>query len=127
MSPLISIVTGVFNSQKFLEESAQSILATDDVSIEWIAVDDGSTDNSFEILRHIAQSDSRVRVFQQPHQGLTCALIRGCKEAQGTYIARQDADDMSLAGRFRKQSQFLQENPRVSIVSCWTRLLGPEK
>src|SRR5439155_11039417 len=61
----------------------------------------------------------------QANTGLTRALIRGCAEARGQLIARQDADDLSLPGRFRRQAAALAEDPGLAFVSCWAECIGP--
>jgi hypothetical protein len=77
-------------------------------------------------LDGFAARDARVRVIHQENTGLTQVLVRGCAEARGEFIARQDADDVSLPGRLAKQSAFLKANPNVALVSCWTQFIGPE-
>lgn len=125
-APEVSVVMGVYNGVSALRESVQSLQAQDGVEIELIAVNDGSTDGSGELLDQLARGDPRLRVIHQPNQGLTRALIRGCNEARGRFIARQDAGDISLAGRLRKQVQAMRENPDATVVSCGTRFVGPE-
>src|SRR5882672_1702517 len=103
MTPLVSVVTSTYNGASYLENSLQSVLDQTGVQFELIVVDDGSTDGSAEILARLAGKDSRLRLLRQKNQGLTRALIRGCAEARGTYIARHDSDDLSLPGRLEKQ------------------------
>jgi glycosyltransferase involved in cell wall biosynthesis len=81
--PLVSVVLSVFNGERYLASAMESILSQEDVSLELIAVDDGSTDGSAAILDGYARGDSRLRVLRQPNRGLTQALVRGCAEARG--------------------------------------------
>lgn len=125
-APEVSVVMGVYNGASVLRDSVQSLLAQDGVDIELITVNDGSTDGSGELLDQLAGGDSRLRVIHQSNQGLTRALIRGCSEARGEFIARQDAGDISLPGRLRTQVRAMAEHPDAAVVSCGTRFVGPE-
>src|SRR5947208_3071693 len=99
----VSVVTAVYNGGRYLRPALASILEQDGVALELVVVDDGSTDDTAAILDELARRDERVRVLRQPNQGLTDALVRGCSEARGEFIARQDADDVSLPGRLAKE------------------------
>jgi glycosyltransferase involved in cell wall biosynthesis len=103
----------------------ESILAQADVQLELIVVDDGSTDGSGAMLDLLAKQDSRLRVIHQQNTGLTKALARGCAEARGEFIARQDADDVSLPGRLAQQAHMLRSDATLSMVSCWAQAIGP--
>ncbi len=93
---------------------------------ELVIIDDGSTDSTPDILRRLAEQDSRVRVRSQSNAGLTLALIRGCAEARSDFIARQDADDLSLPRRLELQYELLRTCPEVGFVSCFADYIGPE-
>lgn len=122
----VSVVMSVYNGAKYLRESVESILSQEGVDFEFIIVNDGSTDDSGIILAEYAIRDDRIRIIEQDNTGLTKALIRGCNEAQGKYIARQDSGDMSNPDRLKKQVEYLEFNPDVALVSCWVRFVGPE-
>ena len=124
--PEVSVVMAVFNGATSLGATMESVLAERAVKLELIVVDDGSTDETSAILRGYAERDSRVRVLTQQNQGLTRALINGCAQACGEFIARQDCGDITLRGRFRHQLGFLRSNPGVVMTSCGTRFVGPE-
>jgi glycosyltransferase involved in cell wall biosynthesis len=121
----ISIVMGVYNDAPVLSATMESILYQKMADFEFIIVNDGSTDTTAEILHNYAKCDFRIRVIAQDHSGLTQALIRGCAEARGEYIARQDAGDISLPGRLRRQKEALDANPELAFVSSWTEFCGP--
>jgi glycosyltransferase involved in cell wall biosynthesis len=125
-APLVSVVTSVYNGGLNLRPSLESVLNQQGVDFELLAVNDGSTDDSPALLEELARRDPRVQVLQQPNQGLTRALMRGCAEARGEFIARHDADDLSLPGRLERQARRLQSDPSLSMVSCWAKALGPE-
>jgi glycosyltransferase involved in cell wall biosynthesis len=124
--PAISVVMGTYNAGKVLRESCMSLLKGHEaVPLEVIVVDDGSTDDSAELLAALAQDDVRLRVLMQPNQGLTAALVAGCKLARGRYIARQDAGDVSLPGRLVKQMARLAHEPDAVMCSSFAEFRGP--
>ena len=117
---------GVYNGGEELRPTLDSILGQTGVGFELIVVDDGSTDATGAVLDQLAAHDARVRVIHQQNQGLTRALIAGCAEARGKYIARHDCGDTSHPGRLAAQRALLAENPDLVFVSCWTAYVGPE-
>jgi len=112
----------VFNGAKALPTTLASILSQESIDFELIVVDDGSTDESANILDESAARDGRIRVVHQPNSGLTRALIRGCSEARGEFIARQDCGDVSLPGRFARQLNVVRADDSLTFVSSWTRV-----
>jgi len=124
-TPELSVVMSVYNGAAFLRRSIDSILAQEGVDLEFIIVNDGSTDGSNEILGEYAERDRRIRVLEHENLGLTKSLIRGCAGARGEYIARQDVGDISLEGRLLKQLECIRLNPDAALVSCGTRFIGP--
>ena len=89
----ISVIVPVYNCEDYLEESLGSLLNQTFKDIEIICIDDGSNDNSLDILKNIASSDSRIKVFTQENQGAGAARNYGMKKASGDYIYFFDADD----------------------------------
>jgi glycosyltransferase involved in cell wall biosynthesis len=81
--PDISVVMGVYNGADRLRETMESVLSQEGVSLEFIVIDDGSTDGSALVLDNYACHDARVRILHQENQGLTRALIKGCEAARG--------------------------------------------
>jgi len=123
--PLLSVVMGVYNGGAALAESVNSVLGQSDVDLELVVVDDGSTDGSASLLDTLAAQDARLRVIHQKNTGLTCALIRGCEEARGDFIARQDCGDQSLPGRFAAGIALLDSSATVVLTCCGARMLAP--
>jgi GT2 family glycosyltransferase len=123
--PEVSVVMSVFNGGIYLADSVESVLAQGGVDLELIAVDDGSQDDSGTLLDAYARRDCRVRVIHQSNTGLTRALARGCAQARGTYIARQDAGDVSLPDRLRCQLEVCRGRRDVVLVSCGVAFVGP--
>lgn len=113
-SPLVSVVMAVKNGGNYLNDSVNSILNQTFKNFEFIIIDDGSIDNTLEILKEY--SDPRIRIFSQENIGLAKSLNRGLALAKGKYIARQDHDDISLPTRLDQQVKFLDVHPKVALV-----------
>lgn len=96
----ISIVIPVYNAAKFLHRCLNSVLSQDYKNIEIICVNDGSTDNSLQILEEFSDKDKRIKVISQPNAGAAAARNRGIKEAKGEYISFVDADDYLSQGLY---------------------------
>src|SRR5690348_9760889 len=116
--PVISVVMPVYNAGRFLRESIDSILAQTFGDFEFLCIDDGSTDDSPEILRELAQHDSRVRIITKTNGGVTSALIAGVGGARGEFIARMDADDVADPQRFALQVEHLRTHQECVAVGC---------
>lgn len=114
--PRVSVLMPVRNGALFLREALESILAQTFADFELLAIDDGSTDATAELLAEHARRDVRLRVERQDAHGLTATLNRGIALARGSYIARFDADDVALPQRLEKQVRFLDANPGVAGV-----------
>jgi glycosyltransferase involved in cell wall biosynthesis len=123
--PDVSVVMSVYNGVDRLRETMDSVLSQEGISLEFIVIDDGSTDGSGATLDNYARQDARIRILHQENQGLTHALIRGCEAAKGKYIARQDAGDISLPNRLSLQKAVLDQHEDCAFVSCWTTMVGP--
>jgi glycosyltransferase involved in cell wall biosynthesis len=122
----VSVVMGVYNGIATLEETLRGVLGQQDAPrMEFIVVDDGSSDGSGELLDTWAKRDARLRVIHQANTGLTRALIRGCGEARGEFIARQDCGDMSLPHRIGAQWRLLRAHPEVVLTACAVQFVGP--
>lgn len=117
MPPKVSIVTTVYNGEKYLEQSINSMLSQTFENFEFIIVDDGSTDNTLKKLQKF--DDPRICLISQKNQGQTKALINGIERASGELIARIDADDYSLPDRLMRQVEFMDAHPKV--VFCGSR------
>lgn len=124
-NPEVSVIMSVYNGAEHLRESVESVLTQEEVDFEFIIVDDGSTDDSGAIIDEYAERDNRFKVVHQKNTGLTKALIKGCAEASGEFIARQDAGDMALPGKLEKLLACVRKHPEAAIVSCGTRFVGP--
>jgi glycosyltransferase involved in cell wall biosynthesis len=113
----------VYNGQQYLRQSVESILTQTFRDFEFIIVNDGSSDESREILSEYAGSDSRIRLINQENTGLTVALIRGCAVARAPYIARQDCDDWSHPERLEKCLAEITRGDDLVMVSSATHVI----
>jgi len=104
------------NAARHLAETMDGILAQTFDCWELIAIDDGSTDDTGDILDRYAEEDTRIRVIQQGNRGLAASLNSGVAEARGLYIARLDADDVPMPHRLATQVAWLDRHPEVVMV-----------
>lgn len=126
MKQLISVVMGVFNGGESLESTVKSVLRQTHDELEFIVVDDGSTDDTPEILDDLAAQDKRMVVLRQENRGLTQSLMRGCSAARGEFIARQDSGDESHASRLSTQLESMKRNPEAVMVACGAIFTTPD-
>jgi len=117
----ISVVMSVFNSKDFLVEAIESVLSQTFKDFEFIIINDCSTDNSLNIIKEYMKKDKRIVLINNSKNiGLTKSLNKGLGIAKGKYIARMDADDISLFERFEKQYDFLEKNKNIFLVGSGT-------
>jgi glycosyltransferase involved in cell wall biosynthesis len=117
--PLISVIMPVYNAELYLADAVNSILAQTYANFEFIIVDDGSTDGSAELVRTFAERDNRIRPLFLEHGGLARALNVGIQSARGDWIARMDADDVSLPERLGVQLDWIHQTGVDVCGSCW--------
>jgi hypothetical protein len=125
MAPEVSVLMSVFNGESYLKESMESILNQTFSDFEFIIVDDGSTDSTAKILRNY-RDPRLVLLHNEQNIGLTRSLNRGLTYVRGDFIARQDADDVSLPYRLERQVAFLKAHPAVGILGSYCRLIDGE-
>ena len=107
---MISVLMPVYNAERYLAEAVHSILGQTWSALELIAVDDGSTDGSLEILRRIAATDPRLEVLSFPNRGIVMALNSGLAIARGDLVARMDADDVASPTRLAMQARYMERH-----------------
>ncbi|HIP25042.1 MAG TPA: glycosyltransferase family 2 protein, partial [Archaeoglobus profundus] len=117
-NPLISIVMSVYNGEKYLVESMESILDQTYRNFEFIIIDDGSTDSSLQIIQSYREKDNRIILISRENKGLPYSLNEGIRLSKGKYIARMDADDISLPRRLEEQIIFMEKNRDIGICGC---------
>lgn len=121
--PLISVAMPVYNGAAHLAEAIESVLAQSCADFELIIIDDGSTDDSLQLLRAFEQKDSRIRLISRENRNLATTLNDIIALARGTWIARMDQDDIALPERFERQLAWLRHTG-ADICGTWVRLFG---
>ena len=121
--PLVSVVMPMRNAERFLTDSVGSILKQSYRNFEFIIVDDESSDESSNIMKSF--NDRRIRLLRNERQmGVAESLNRGLAEAKGKYIARMDADDISLSERLSRQVAYLEKNMNLAAVGTRVQYFG---
>lgn len=122
-SHMVSVLMPAYNAAEHIGEAMDSILAQTFVDFEFLIINDGSTDNTVDIIN--GYDDPRIKLIHNDgNKGLIYSLNYGLEIAQGKYIARMDADDIAMDTRFEKQVSFLENNPDVSILGTAFILMG---
>ena len=116
--PRISVLMGAYNCAATIGKSIEAIQAQTFTDWEIIICDDGSSDDSVEIIQKYAKEDARIRLIANDcNYGLSYTLNRCIEQANGELCARMDGDDLCDPERFEKQVRFLEENPQYGFVS----------
>jgi glycosyltransferase involved in cell wall biosynthesis len=115
-SPVISCLIPIYNGENYLELALDSISKQSFVDFEIIAVNDGSTDRSLELLQDFAARDPRIRIFSKPNGGIVAALNYGLGYCSGRLVARMDSDDIALPDRFAIQLAAFSSHPDAVAV-----------
>lgn len=117
MKPFVSVIMPVFNQEKFLVETIESVLSQSYDDFEFLILDDGSTDGSSKIIRKFLKIDKRIDAFFEPNKGKCLATNELAIKATGEFCVFMDADDIMMPNRLEKQVQFHQSNPNIVASS----------
>ena len=117
-APLISVLLPVYNAEPYVAAAMQSILRQDYGRLEVIAIDDGSTDRSLEILERCRRDDSRVSIISRENRGLVASLNEGLAVARGELVARMDADDFAYPWRLSRQAALFAARPELGFCGA---------
>lgn len=115
-TPLVSVLTSCYNAGEFLSEAIESILRQTFKDFEFILIDDGSTDNTLDIISGYAAKDDRIVLIEKKNTGLAESLNLGIWKAKGSLIARMDADDISFPDRLEKQAAYFKKHKDVILL-----------
>jgi hypothetical protein len=122
-APAVTVLMPVYNGARFLAEAINSVLRQTFGDFELLAINDGSTDKTAEILA--SYHDPRVRIIDNGRNlGLIASLNKGLDLARGEYIARMDADDVCTRNRLAAQLAFMRGRPDIGVVGAWYRPIG---
>jgi len=123
MNPEVTVLMSVYNGSKYLAEAIESILHQSYTDFEFLIINDGSTDLSEKIIK--SYNDRRINYIKNNENiGLTRSLNKGLCLARGKYIARMDADDISMPDRFKEQVDFMEKNENVVACGTFIELFG---
>ena len=121
----LAVLMAVYNNADTLKDCINSILNQSLKDFQFVIVNDASTDESNQILTHYAKTDSRIKLLKNKHQmGLTSSLNKGLKIIKTKYVARMDADDISLNRRLEKQLNSLESHPKVTLLGTAVHLIN---
>lgn len=126
MTSFVSVLMPVYNAARYLREAVESVLAQSHRALELVAIDDASSDGSYELLQEFAARDARVRVFRQPRNlGIVAARNRAFREAsaEAELCAILDADDVCEPDRISWQVEFLRAHPDHALVGGHTLII----
>ena len=112
---LVSIIVPMYNSEKYIERCVKSLISQSYKNIEIVIVDDGSKDNSLQLIKDYANKDSRIKVYTQSNQGPSVARNTGLDNSTGKYIMFVDADDFIEHNMFKNLVDIIKVN-RVDII-----------
>jgi glycosyltransferase involved in cell wall biosynthesis len=120
MQKLLSVLMSVYNGEKFIEPTIQSVLNQTYSDFDFVIVDDGSTDNSRKIVQQYEQKDLRIKgIYLDENTGFSGALNLGLAKINTQWVARIDEDDIWYATKLEKQMSFLQKNEGYALVASW--------
>lgn len=123
--PKISVILPVYNCEKYIKESVQSVLNQTFVNFELLIIDDCSTDSTVAIIQ--AFNDSRIQLTRKERNtGLINSLNHAISIARGEYIARMDGDDICLPHRFERQLKFLEQNPNIILCGSAIQIINTD-
>lgn len=127
MPPIVSVLMSIHNGGVFLAQSIHSLEIQTECPVEFLVMDDGSTDGTGALLETWEQRDPRVRLQRKTkREGLTQALNELIALSQAAYVARQDADDLSAPQRLFRQAHYLDQHPEIALVGCAYDLIDDE-
>ena len=122
-NPKVTVLMPVYNGEKYLKKSIESILDQTFTDFEFLIIDDGSTDESLELIK--SYDDTRIKIIvHEQNKGLIKTLNEGIELAAGDYVARMDGDDVSLPERLEKQIAFMDNNQDVAVCGTWTKSMN---
>ena len=118
----VSVLMSVFNGAKWVETAISSVLRQSHQNFEFIIIDDGSTDKTYEIIANI--KDKRIKLYKQKNTGLAKALNNGMRYCNSTWISRIDADDIWDENKLKKQLNYLQKNTDTVVLGTGFSLVN---
>jgi glycosyltransferase involved in cell wall biosynthesis len=127
--PKISVIMPAYNAAAYIAEAIDSVLTQTYTDFEFIIITDPSKDQTLSLIKKFQQADDRIRIIENvQRRGIAACLNQGLSAAQSPYIARMDADDISLPTRLEKQFVFMEQNPQLGLCgTSYYVLIGNEQ
>src|ERR1700722_10627943 len=116
MNPEVSVLTPCYNARAWLSQAIESVLAQTFHNFEFVLVNDGSTDETWEIIQRFRERDKRIVALSKKNTGMADSLNAGIARAKGAWIARLDADDLCEPTRLEEQLRFVRDHPAVVLL-----------
>lgn len=123
---LVSVLMPVYNVERYLKEAIESVLHQTMSQFELVIIDDGSSDNSKQIIAEYEKKDARIKFLSRQNKGIVATRNELLSLAKGKYFAIMDSDDISCPNRLQEQLDFLENNKNYVIVGCRDLLIDPE-
>jgi hypothetical protein len=124
--PTVSVVVPAYNYGPYIGEMLESLQAQTYANWECFVVDDGSSDNTAEVVENFARGDARVKYVRQENQRQAAARNNGMRRCSGEYVQFLDADDLIEARKFERQVEYLERHPQVDIVYSGVRYFSAD-
>lgn len=124
-TPLVSVLTPAYNAESFFKETVDAVLIQTYANLEYIIVEDRSTDRTWDLVQEVARIDSRIRIDRNERNlGIAGTRNRCVSEARGKYVVWQDADDISLPQRVERLVGFMEKHPDVGICGSYLQIFS---
>ncbi len=120
----VSVIIPVYNAEKYVAATIQSVLSQTYENFEMLIIDDGSPDSSIEVCQQF--TDPRIRIIRQANRGLPGARNTGIRHAKGDYLAFLDADDIWLPTKLEKHVNHLNNSPTAGISFCYSSFINQQ-
>jgi glycosyltransferase involved in cell wall biosynthesis len=124
--PNISVVIPTYNSELTIKETIESVQKQTFTDFEIIVIDDGSQDNTIELVKSLIESEPRLKIFCYENGGVAVARNRGIELAQGDFISLLDADDLWTSDKLELQLKALKDNPQAGVAYSWSNLIDEQ-
>ena len=124
-APRVSVLMPVYNAERYVRATIESLLGQTFADFELVAIDDGSTDGSAAVVRELAARDARIRFSSRENRGVVRTRNELVEQARGAYLAVNDADDLSMPDRLAKQVAYLDAHPDCVLLGSRVMIMDP--
>lgn len=115
----VTVLMSTYNAEKYIAETIESILNQTYKDFELLISEDGSTDNTLNIIKQYSEKDARIKIFAHENMGIALSFNQAIKLIENEWIVRMDADDIMMPNRMERQVAFIQENPDIAVASSF--------